>query len=327
MTKKQRIRNAIAGKAVDRVPTSWYTHFPDQTDNTVAAQIAWAKATDMDMLCIETDGYMEYDCGKTEMGDPRILQALRPHRPHDPYIEGQVDRAKRIADGLHDDAAVTYMIFTPFSTVKHSIHSETQVMVLLREHPEAMRHAMSVIEEDNALLMARLAKETGLDGVFLSLQNAEIDRYTADEYARELAEWDRREIQTANELFPFTILHLCAWRGIPNRMGAWQGYRADVVNWACHIETDLGLRAGRTFFRPGATLMGGFDNREAGLLHRGSERQIKALTYHLLENAGTQRLILSADCSIHPETPAEHLRWVAEASAEYCTEHTLLSSH
>ena len=63
--------------------------------------------------------------------------------------------------------------------------------------------------------------------------------------------------------------------------------------------------------------MGGFDNRPCGILHWGNEAQIKAYTRQLLENAGTARLILSADCSVQGDTPVEHLRWVAEASEAF----------
>ena len=319
MEKKERILNALKGKPVDRVPTSWYTHFPDQRDNTVADQVAWARETDMDMLCIETDGFMEFDCGKTDLSDPEVLANLKPHNPGDWYIEGQVDRARRIAEGLRDGAAVTTMLFTPFSTIKHSTHSETLVMKLLREHPKAVTHAMEVIEQDNFTLLERLAGEAGLDGVFLSLQNNEIDRYSAEEYARLLAPWDERVIARARSLFPMTILHLCAWRGVPNRVEAWRRYGCDVVNWAAHIEPDLGLAQGRRFFG-GPTLMGGFDNRPCGILHWGDEQQIKAYTRRLLDNAGPRRLILSADCSVQGDTPPEHLRWVAEASEAYVRE-------
>ncbi len=320
MNKKQRILNAIGGKRVDRVPTSWYKHFPDQRDNTVADQIAWAKATDMDMLCIETDGYMQFDCGRLDLSRPDVLRDLRPHAPADRYIEGQVDRAKRIADGLRDGAAVTAMVFTPFSTIKHSTGSETLVMELLRDHPDEVRHAMEVIQQDNFTLMERLAGEAGIDGIFLSLQNNEIDRYSREFYKAELAPWDDRLVAKAGELFPFTVLHLCAWRGVPNRIEDWRHYDCEIVNWACHVEPDLGLREGRRFFGPRSVLMGGFDNRPCGILNRGGEKQIKGYTRRLLENAGTERLILSADCSILGGTSEEHLRWVAEASREYMEE-------
>ena len=317
MKKKERIQCALQGKPVDKVPVSWYTHFPDQRDNTVRDQVKWALETDMDMLCVETDGYMQYDCGKIDMSDPAVLGGLRPHKPHDVYIEGQVDRAKRIVEGLKDEAAVTYMIFTPFSTIKHSTGSETLVMELLRDHPKEVWHAMQVIEQDNFMLMERLSKEAGLDGIFLSLQNNEIDRYTQEEYHEILAPWDDRQIARAKELFPFTVLHLCAWRGIPNRLEDWTRHQCEIVNWACHIETNMGLKAGRSFFDPKAVLMGGFDNRPCGILHTGNERQIKAYTCRLLEEAGYERLILGADCSVQTDTPVEHLRWVSEACSDF----------
>lgn len=317
LTKKQRILSAIQGMPVYRVPTAWYTHFPDQRDNTVADQVAWAKAADMDMLCVETDGYMQFDCGNTDLSTPAALLALRPHKAGAPYIAGQVDRARRIAEGLKDDAAVTYMLFTPYSTIKHSTGSEWLVRDMLKENPAAVQHAMQVIEEDNFLLMEQLHREAGLDGVFISLQNNELDRYTAAEYRQQLSPWDDRLLARAKELFPFTVLHLCAWRGLPNRMEGWQHHRCEAINWACHIETDLGLKAGRSFFHPNAALMGGFDNRPCGILHWGNEQQIKAYTHRLLDAAGTQRLILSSDCSVQGDTPVEHLRWVKEACEEY----------
>lgn len=317
MTGKQRIYNVIHGRMIDRVPTAWYTHFPDQRDNTVADQVAWAKAADADLHCIETDGFMEFDCGQTDLSSPAALRALRPHQAADFYIQGQVDRAKRIVDSLGPDRAVCYMIFTPFSTIKHSTHSETLVMDMFREDPQAVRQAMAVIETDNTLLMERLSKEAGLDGIFLSLQNNEIDRGSSEEYRAELAPYDRRLIDQAKALFPFTVLHLCAWRGVPNRMENWKDYPCDIINWACNIEPGLCLRQGLNYFPQNSVMMGGFDNRDCGILRWGSEKQIKAYTRRLLQTTGTQRVILSADCSVLPGTPVEHLRWVGEASRDY----------
>ncbi len=141
MNKKERIRNTLKGMPTDRVPTAWYKHFPDQRDNTVADQVRWARETDADMLCIETDGYMQFDCGNLDLRRPEVLRDLRPHRPEDFYIEGQVDRARRIAEGLRDGAAVTYMLFTPYSTIKHTIGSETLIMNHRKANPEEHRHA------------------------------------------------------------------------------------------------------------------------------------------------------------------------------------------
>ena len=43
-----------------------------------------------------------------------------------------------------------------------------EVMELLHKDREAVMHAMQVIEEDNAMLMERLAEETDIIGLFIS---------------------------------------------------------------------------------------------------------------------------------------------------------------
>ena len=304
MDSKTRVLNAMHGREVDRVPVSWYTHFPDLTDNTVEAQLKWLNATRMDMLCVETDGFMEWDCGETKLNTPEALRAMRPHKKHDWYIEGQVDRAKRIAAGA-PDKAVTYMLFTPFGTI-------------LRRDRDAVLHAMAVIEEDNALLLERLAQETDIIGAFISLQNCERDRFSREEYTEFLSPWDKRLIENANSLFSReqNVFHMCSWRGIPNNIDIWQKYDCKTVNWAVTVEENLDVVQGRKFFHEGSTLMAGFDNRPCGILYKGNEQEIKAYTKDIIRRAGKQNLILSADCSVQMDTPIEHLRWVVEAAEE-----------
>ena len=320
MDSRTRVLNAMYGRAVDRVPVSWYTHFSDMTDNTVRDQLRWLESTRMDMLCVETDGFMQWDCVNSMLNTPERLKAMRPHKKHDKYIEGQVDRAKRIADGAVDKA-VSYMIFTPFSTIKHSLNNprqEIEIMELLRKDRDAIVHAMEVIEEDNFTLMERLKQETDIIGLFISLQNCERDRFSKEEYEEFLRPWDERLIEKANSLYDKerNIYHMCSWRGMPNNIDIWQTYDYKTVNWAVAIEENLELEQGRQFFHEGTTLMGGFDNRPCGILYKGSEEEIKEYTKNLIRKAGKERLILSSDCSVQNDTPDEHLRWVLEASEE-----------
>ena len=187
MNKHTRVLNAMDHKPVDRVPVTFYTHFmtPEaQKNNTVPAQIAWFEECNMDCLCIETDGYMQYPKG----GEVRRLSDWKGIRnlPKDhAYFCGQVDRAKRIREGIRD-GAVFYMLFTPFSTIKHTIDSEKGIMDFYREDKEILAEAMKVIEEDTFRLADRIMDETGVDGLFISLQNAGTDKFTGEEYTEYL---------------------------------------------------------------------------------------------------------------------------------------------
>lgn len=321
MNRHTRVLNAMEGKAVDRVPVTFYTHFltPEAArDNTVPAQIAWFEDCNMDCLCIEVDGYMQYPGG----GNAQSLESWRGLKclPGDhPYFTKQVDRAKRIREGIRD-GGVFYMIFTPFSTIKHTMESETGVMEFYREGKEILDEAMKVIEEDTFRLAERIMKETGVDGLFVSLQNAGIDKFTAEEYREYLRPWDLRLLAHANSLAEHNIVHMCSWTGVPNRMELWQDYDYKTVNWAVSVEKDMDLRQGRAFFRPGTTVMGGFDNRPQGILYHGSREEIKAYTKEQLKLAGQTGTILCADCSVQQDQSPERIRYVVEACEEYAAQ-------
>ena len=321
MNKHTRVLNAMDYKPVDRVPVTFYTHFMTkeaQKNNTVPEQIAWFEKCGMDCLCIETDGYMQYPKGGEvkRISDWKGIKSL----PEDhPYFCGQVDRAKRIREGIRD-GAVFYMLFTPFSTIKHTIDSEKGIMDFYREDKELLTEAMKVIEEDTFRLADRIMEETGVDGLFVSLQNAGADKFTCEEYIRYLRPWDVRLLAHVNSLSKYNITHMCSWTGIPNRLELWEDYEYKTVNWAVSVEEDMDMGRGRAYFRPGTTLMGGFDNRPQGILYRGSEAEIKAYTKQQLALAGETGTILCGDCSLQTDQSTEKVRYVVEACEEYASE-------
>ena len=114
---------------------------------------------------------------------------------------------------------------------------------------------------------------------------------------------------------------MCSWTGIPNRLELWRDYEYKTVNWAVSVEENMDMRKGREYFKPGTTLMGGFDNRPQGVLYRGSKEEIKTYTKKQLELAGEVGTILCGDCSLQVDQSREKVRYVVEASEEYAAEH------
>lgn len=322
MNKRSRFLNAMDGKKVDRVPTSFFTHSmsPDaQKDNAVSDQLNWFHECNMDGLCIETDGYMEFPGVFKTLDD---WKQIRPHSRDSHYIAGQIDRAGRIAEQI-GDGAVFYMIYTPFSTIKHTIGSETLVTEYYRTSPDIMKDAMKVIEEDNFMLMDLLKLETDIDGFFVSLQNADIGRFTPDEYREALTEWDLRLMAHANNLSSHNITHMCSWTGVPNQLDLWKDYDYKTVNWAVTIEENLNLQQGRNYFKTGTTVMGGFCSTEKGILYHGTEQEIKAAVKEQLALAGQQGTILCGDCSMPVDIDRKNLRYVVEACEEFAAKNPL----
>ncbi len=317
MNKRERVLNAMDCKPVDRVPITFYTHFlteEAQRDNCVTAQLNWMRDCGMDCLCVETDGYMEYSLRQT--GSVTDWKNLRPMKKDNPYFVGQLDRAKRIADAAKDEC-IFYMLFTPYSVIKHTIGGEDKVGEYFKEAKGIIMDAMKVIEEDNFLLADMLQKETNLAGFFVSLQNGEASRFSVQEYEKDLAEWDVRLLNHVNGLSDYNITHLCSWAGEANQLELWKDYPYKTVNWSVNIEKDMNFAQARKFFKPGTCLMAGFDNTPKGILYHGTKEEIIKETLRQLELAGPLGTILCGDCSMQMDQNPERIRYVIEACEQY----------
>lgn len=317
MNGRERTLNAMKGKPVDRVPVTFYAHQPD-----AEAHIRWVQNTGMDAIAIEPEGYYgihrHWDAPLKTLAD---FKKLRPFTKNDPYIAGQVDRAARVVEALKGEHAVFTMLFTPFSMIKHTLdQGEHAVMELLKEDPESFKNIMDVFEETNHAFIEALQEKSGLDGLFVSFQNAEKWRFTVDEYKALLAPYDQRLLAEINEAYTHNMVHLCSWGNEPNNIELWRDYDYETVNWGVFQEENLSLRQGRDFFKPGTTVMGGFDRLPEGVLYSGSREEIFKFTQDLIRETGKERLILCADCSVETDTPDEHILWVIEAAEELANE-------
>lgn len=313
MNGRQRTLAAMHGQVVDRVPVTFYAHKADGQ-----AHIDWVRNTGMDAIAIEPEGY--YGIHRHWDGPLKTIddfRSLRPFSKDHPYIAGQVDRAAQVVDALKGETAVFTMLFTPFSMIKHTLQGEHRVMELLREDEQVFTQAMDILEENNRTMIAEMKARTGLDGLFISFQNAEKWRFSPEEYTQRLMPYDKRLLAETNAAFDHNMFHLCSWGNEPNNIHLWKDYDFETVNWGVFQEENLSLRQGRDYFGHDKTVMGGFDRLRHGVLHSGTKEEITTYTHNLIQETGRDRLILCADCSVELDLPDEHIRWVVEASASF----------
>ena len=322
MDKRTRVLNAMDGKPVDRVPVGFWHHFTgEQTEGEAAvkAHLDFYREAGIDMLKVMSDGIGFEFPGP--MNTALDWSAVRPNGPKSHFIEGSVERAKRIKEELKGECCLFYNIFAPFSLVRF-FAGDDRVMAHIRENKRPLMDAMAAIAEDNAELVRRLITEAGCDGVYLSVQGGEINRFSAEEYEEIVTPSDLPALISANEVSRYNIFHMCGYDGVRNHLEIWEKYPARVYNWAVYIE-NITLSQGRSYLKPKADcILGGFDNRKGGLLYRGSREEICAETRRLLDDAGTLGTMLGADCTIPMDIPLEHLRWVVETAEEYGNGHS-----
>lgn len=315
MNKRERVTAAFRGQETDHVPVCMWKHVPEKywadDDQFARCQIEAYRNTDVDFVKLSGDKYFTWPSPVLDnIEKAEDLFRLEPLGPNHPHIRGQIERTKKIVDGLNGECAALYLVFVPLSCIRLRI-GYPMMMKLIRENPEAMLHACAVVAEDQKLLVRGIIEEAGADGIFYSVQNGEVDRFTAEEYRNWVTPSDKAVLDYANSLSSMNAIHFCAWEGTPNRLSVWEDYKAPVVSWSRYMDImDIG-EAKKTF---GCTVWGGFDNRSGTLLYTGSREEIERETAALIQAGGKQGYILGADCSLHDELDEERIRWVVEAA-------------
>lgn len=312
MNRRERAIATFEGRKPDRIPTCFWHHFPDcKGQDMVNAHVNFYSSTSVDILKMMCDEYFFYPI--PEIKTAHDWASMRPQGRNSKWVEGQVERASQIVEALHGDVFSVYNVFAPFSNLKHA-YGDEEIMADLRADEQAVCQAMDIIAEDNCTLVERILKETGVDGIFMIVQNAEASRFSAEEYRRIVQPGEEKFIHLASTLSKYNILHMCGWSGHKNQLELWKDYPAPVFNLAVYSE-GMTLRQGKEMF-PDKVIMGGFDRNEGTLLHSGTPEEVRSETLRLVQETGSDRLIISADCSLPADVPYENLRAVAEALEE-----------
>lgn len=315
MNKRERVIAAFRGEEVDHVPVSMWKHVPEELwaddDKFVECQLDFYKATDVDFMKLSGDKFFGWPAPALEgITEAKQLYDIKPIGADHPYIRGQIERTQKIVKALNGDCVALYLVFAPLSYLRLQI-GYPMMMKLIREDPEAMKYACNVIAQDVKHLVRGLIEEAGVDGVFLSVQNAEVTRFTEEEYKNWVRPSEKEVLDYANTLSDMNAIHLCAWEEVPNRLSVWADYKAPVISWSRYIDImDIG-EAKKQF---GCTVWGGFDNRAGTMLYTASREEIEAEVASMIQQGGKTGYILGADCSIHDELSEERIRWVVEAA-------------
>ncbi len=315
MNKKERVIAAFRGEEVDHVPVCMWKHVPARywgdDDLFAECQVNSFRNTDVDFMKLSGDKYFPWPAPLLDhLEKTEDLFKLEPLGPLHPHIRGQIERTRKVVKGLGGECISLYLVFVPLSCLRLKI-GYPMMMKMIRENPEAVKYACRVIAEDLKILVKGIVEDAGADGIFYSVQNGEVDRFTAEEYRDWVMPSDLEVLNYANSLSSMNAIHLCAWEGVPNRLEVWKDYHASVVSWSRYMDI-MDIQEAKKQF--GCTVWGGFDNRAGTFLYTASREEIEKETASLIAQGGKKGYILGSDCSMHDELDEERIRWVAEAS-------------
>jgi uroporphyrinogen decarboxylase len=309
-----------------RVPVAFWLHLipeaetgdalrdPGIKDRSVAAHRFFIESVRPDFVKTMSDGFFFYPCGPDggpapEKGEPD-LGLIRPIGASHPWVAGQVD-VQRQVKGIDPSLPYFYNIFSPLNSLRFLIGRE-RLTGLMRSDPEGLATVLGHIGEGLSVLARELVSDAGADGIYLSVQNPDRDAFDTEYYARHVRPSEVAVLEAVRSAGGRSILHICGYSGVRNRLEDFASYPTDAVSYARTVE-GAGFPEARAIF-PGKALIAGFPNTPGSVIHKGTRDEVAAYADGLVkEAAGLNGIVIGADCTVPSDIELERLGWVRDA--------------
>lgn len=332
MTPRERLRAAMAGRAVDRVPRtplfmSWAAHAVGHTyrdfylkaDVLVRAQLEVTRRFGLDQVSAisdpwrEAEGFgLQLDYPPEGVGIPRRylapeeLAALHPFDPTAfPRTRDRLEAVGALAAAVRDTHSVSGWVEGPIAEYVDLRGLQDACMDLV-DAPELFHQAAGPILEV-AIAFARAQLAAGAD--FIGIGDAAASVLGPELYAAHVLPHERRLIAAIHEAGGRVKLHICG--NITALLPHIRGLGADVLD----LDTPVSIAHARAVLGPGQCLAGNFC--PTSVLLRGTPQTVRAAAEACI-GEGTvagSRFVLQPGCEVPPGTPEANIR-------AFCTDTT-----
>jgi uroporphyrinogen decarboxylase len=314
MTRRERVRAALAGAPVDRVPVSlWLHNFA--TENSAAGLAAetlrLARRFDWDFLkpqcraqCFaeawgltyapSAERAVPYTVTRHPVAGAGALRRLEPADPTAGPLGEQLDALRAIRAAVGPDTPIVWTVFAPLMVLPFLLPGgREQAVRLLRDEPGAVDPALDAIAHTLAGYAAA-ALAAGADGLFYATNMATAALSSPAGCRRFQRPHDLRVLAAAAGA-PFNLLHVC---GEAVLFDEFRDYPVAAWSWAAG-GANPSLAEGHR--RTGRAVVGGLPAKPemAGL----SPAEVEARGRRAVAEMGGRWLLLGPDCSIDPDTP------------------------
>lgn len=302
MTAGERVRAALAGEQVDRVPLVFWHHFRPEGSGERLAQLTKAffhDTFDLDIIKIMPDLPYPEPGHQLTAADLRALPRLGLETP---IFQEQLTCIRALRAQLGKDYPLILTIFSPLTYAMRWIGRE-RVVKAARQDPEAFEQGLSVLAENLRALLAA-AIDAGASGIFFSCMGATNRHFTRTEYARLGRPYDLQALADTGKGW-LNIVHVHAdpeQEGDEIYFEDFVDYPVQVMSWSDRL---TGPELSEALTLTDKCLMGGLAER--GPLTHGSEAELENEILGAVTQTRGRRLILANGCSVPDDTPDQWL--------------------
>lgn len=324
MTHWERVRAALKGEDIDRVPVSMWRHFfsrETSAESLAEAMLSFQNRFDWDFMKVNPRAsYHVEDWGvKTKYdGDtsPSVIET--PVKTPGDWLKLKVLDINRgvlkehlaslelIARGLKGKLPFIMTVFTPLAIASRLISSEQVFLEHLRGHTDKVNHALEVITE-TFTNFSRACLERGASGLYYATTSwATTDQLTEKEYRKFARPYD---LKLLNTLPPaaFHVLHVCRQN---NLLRAVKDYPVHAFSWDPRAAGNPSLAEGKRMVG-GRTVIGGMAQDNS--LVEATPTQLAAEITGMRIAMGKKGWMIGPGCTFPPETPEANLQAIRDA--------------
>ncbi len=303
MTPGERVRAAVKGEHVDRVPLCFWHHFKPEGSGKRMAELT-----------------LEFFIQKFQLDIVKIMPDLPYPAPEQPFIEAEQMRflprleldtpifAQQLVciQTLRSQLGADYpLILTLFSPLTYALRfmSKQRAIAEARRDPGPFEEGLGTISANLRKLM-EAAIDAGASGIFFSCMGATNADFTPEEYERFGSPYDFHALEGAQKGW-LNVVHVHA---DPDQAGdqiyfnLFTNYHVQVVSWSDRL---TGPSLSEALTMTDKCLMGGLSER--GPLTHGGETELDNEIMAAVTQTRGRRLILANGCSVPDDTPEDWL--------------------
>ncbi|GER86898.1 uroporphyrinogen decarboxylase [Dictyobacter vulcani] len=299
MTPGERVRAALQGNAVDRVPFCFWHHFQPQGsgERLAAATFEFFKTQfDLDIVKIMPD--LPYPEPAEKIQDVEQLRLLPQLDLETPIFQEQLLCIRLLRKQLGPDYPLILTLFSPltylFNFMGADFKGKDLVIATARQNPAPIEAGLATVAANLQRLM-RAAIEAGASGIFFSCMGATSADFSREEYLRFGHPYDLEALKGA-EAGWLNIVHIhAAPEQVEDQIyfDLFTEYPVPALSWSDRL---TGPSLSEALTMTDKCLMGGLWER--GPLTHGSETEIENEMLGAVMQTRGQRLILANGCSI-----------------------------
>ena len=315
MTKRERVRAAVAGAEVDRVPVGFWVHnfarentAEDLADETVR----FVRTYDWDFIKVQsrasyfTEGWgNQYRWSTEPTVGPALtssacttvadLARLKPLSTDHPVLAEQQQALRLIRQALGPDIPIIWTIFCPLTIAAALVPGgAAAIQAAMRSDPSPLLSGLEAIASTYAALSQRYL-ELGADGIFYASKWVGPRMLSREDHARFARPFDT-QILDRTRSGSFNVLHLC---GEEIYFGDFRDYPGEAVNWAVG-DGNPSIAQARDL--TDKALLGGVSPKPE--FAELTPDQIAQQVSVAIEATGARHCLIGPGCSVNPGSPS-----------------------